>query len=267
MNCRLHWHKSLINNKMKTTKKKIYELAECYAHRGFHDNENAPENSMEAFRRAIERGLASELDVHMIADGNLVVFHDDDLVRMTGAPGRIADYDIETLSKLRLGGTDEKIPTFDEVLDLYEDSGLQLLIELKVDKGNHKALAAAVADRLAKYDGAFAVQSFDPRAIRDFRKLIPGIALGLLTKNYFNKDDGKIKTFAAKMSSLMFNRVAGADFAAFKFKDKKNRLLQRSIKRRGMGRLTWTIRTPEAYKAAVAAGCIPIFEGFDPSKI
>ncbi|MBQ6623321.1 MAG: hypothetical protein IJH57_01750 [Mogibacterium sp.] len=252
---------------MKTTKKKTHELAECYAHRGFHNKENAPENSMAAFRNAIERGFASELDVHRIADGSLVVFHDDDLPRMTGAPGRIADYDIETLSKLRLGGTDEKIPTFDEVLDLYEDSGLQLLIELKVDKGNHKMLAAAVADRLAKYDGAFAVQSFDPRAIRDFRKLIPGIALGLLTKNYFNKDDGKIKTFAAKMSSLMFNRVAGADFAAFKFKDKKNRLLQRSIKRRGMGRLTWTIRTPEAYKAAVAAGCIPIFEGFDPREI
>jgi glycerophosphoryl diester phosphodiesterase len=128
-------------------------------------------------------------------------------------------------------------------------------------------LAAAVADRLARYDGAFAGQSFDPRAIRDFRKHIPGIALGLLTKNYFNKDDGAIKTFAAKMSNLMFNRVAAPDFAAYKFKDRKNRLLQRSINRRGMGRLTWTIRTPEAYKAAVAAGCIPIFEGFNPAEI
>ena len=242
-------------------------MAECYAHRGFHDNENAPENSMTAFRRALERGFASELDVHRIADGNLVVFHDDDLSRMTGAPGRIADYDIESLSKLRLSGTDERIPSFDEVLDLYEESGLQLLIELKVDKGNHKALASAVAERLAAYDGAFAVQSFDPRAIREFRKHIPEIALGLLTKNYFNKEDGAIKIFAAKMSNLMFNRVASADFAAFKFKDKKNRLLQRAIRKRDMGRLTWTIRTPEAYKAAVDAGCIPIFEGFDPTEI
>ena len=253
--------------KCKKYRKMIFNPAECYAHRGFHNKENAPENSMEAFRLALEHGLASEFDVHRIADGNLVVFHDDDLKRMTGAPGRIADYDIESLSKLRLAGTDEQIPSFDEVLDLYEKSGLKLLIELKVDKGNHKELAAAVADRLSRYEGSFAVQSFDPRAVREFRKKMPGIALGLLTKNYFNKDDGAVKTFAAKISNLIFNRMAAADFASFKFKDKKNRLLQRAIKRRGMGRLTWTLRTPEAYKAAVAAGYIPIFEGFDPKEI
>jgi len=253
--------------KSKTNKEKKYNLAECYAHRGFHDKENAPENSMAAFRRAVEHGMSSEIDVHRIADGSLVVFHDDELKRMTGAPGRIADYDIESLSKLRLAGTDEMIPSFDDVLELYENTGLHLLIELKVDKRNHKELAAAVADRLVRYEGDFAVQSFDPRAVREFRKHMPGIALGLLTKNYFNKDDGAIKTWIAKVSNLFFNRMAAADFASFKFKDKKNRLLHMAIKRRGMGRLTWTLRTPKAYKAAVSAGYIPIFEGFDPGEI
>jgi glycerophosphoryl diester phosphodiesterase len=253
--------------KRKKAKEKKYEFADCYAHRGFHNKENAPENSMAAFRLAKECGLSSEIDVHRIADGSLVVFHDDNLERMTGAPGRIADYDIESLSKLRLAGTDEPIPSFDEVLDLYEDSGLKLLIELKVDRGNHRELAAAVADRLSRYEGEFAVQSFDPRAVREFRKNMPGVALGLLTKNYFNRDDGVIKTWIAKMSNLVYNRMAAADFASYKFNDKKNRLLQMSINRRGMWRLTWTLRTPEAYKAAVAIGCIPIFEGFDPREI
>ena len=91
---------------------------------------------MAAFRRAVEYGLASEFDVHLIADGTLVVFHDNDLERQTGVKGSIEAYDITNLSKLRLEGTDEKIPTFDEVLDLYEDTGLPLLIELKCVRSN-----------------------------------------------------------------------------------------------------------------------------------
>lgn len=254
------------NNRKKFIEKK-FNPAECYAHRGFHNKENAPENSMAAFRLALEHGLASEIDVHRIADGSLVVFHDDSLLRMTGAPGRIADYDAEAISKLRLAGTDEMIPSFDDVLGLYEKSSLKLLIELKVDRGNYKELAADVADSLSRYEGSFAVQSFDPRVIREFRKRMPGVAVGLLTKNYFNKDDGAIKVWIAKISNLLFNRMAAADFAAYKFKDRKNRLLHMAIKRRGMRRLTWTLRTPEAYRAAVEAGCIPIFEGFDPGEI
>ena len=133
---------------IKRRKKRPYKLAPYYAHRGYHDKPQIPENSMAAFRHAVEHGLPSEFDVHMIADGSLVVFHDDDLRRETGVEGSIESYSIGELRKLRLEGTDEKIPLFDEVLDLYEDTGLPLLIELKCVKGNHRALAKAVAERL-----------------------------------------------------------------------------------------------------------------------
>ena len=83
---------------------------------------------MAAFRRAVEYGLPSEFDVHLIADGSLVIFHEEDLERQTGVKGKIEAYDLTNLRKLRLEGTDEMIPTFDEVLDLYEDTGLPLLI-------------------------------------------------------------------------------------------------------------------------------------------
>ena len=222
---------------------------------------------MAAFRRALEHGMASEIDVHLLADGTLVVFHDDDLERETGVKGSIESYDYESLSKLRLEGTDECIPTFDEVLSLYEDSGLPLLIELKAVGRNHKALASTVADRLKTYKGGFAVQSFYPRAIMEFRKHMPEVALGQLSKNYFDRNDGFIKVRIAMLANMLYNRIVNPDFVAYKLRDKRNRGLSRAIDRKSLGKAAWTIRTPQAYKDAVRAGCIPIFENIDPEDI
>lgn len=252
--------------KIKHDKGKI-KLAEHYAHRGFHDDDKAPENSLEAFRRAAELGLHTEIDIHRIADGTLVVFHDDTLHRMTGARGYIADYDLSNLRELRLGGSDERIPTLDEVLDVFEDSGLSLLIELKVDRGNQKELCKAVAERLKRYKGDYVVQSFYPRAITEYRKLMPGDVVGQLSKNYFDRKDGALKVRVAMAGNVLFNRLLRPDFIAYKFRDRTSKTLMRTIKRRGIPRLAWTIRTPDAYKRAVQAGCIPIFEGFNPDTI
>ena len=125
-----------------------------YAHRGYHDKPTIPENSMPAFRRAIEHGWGAELDVHLLRDGTLAVFHDSDLKRCANVEGQIEDLDLEGLRKLRLEGTDEQVPLFDDVLALFE--GKQpLIIELKTAKGNHRALAEAVCRRLDSYTGRF----------------------------------------------------------------------------------------------------------------
>ena len=105
-----------------------------YAHRGLH-NETRPENSMSAFQAAKEHGYGVELDVHMIKDGTLVVFHDDKLIRVTGQEGRVADLKAEQLKDYHLCGTEETIPTFREVLDLFAGE-VPLIIELKSDNGN-----------------------------------------------------------------------------------------------------------------------------------
>ena len=241
-------------------------LADRYAHRGFHD-ETAPENSLAAFRKAVQMGFHTELDVHMIADATLVVFHDDDLERMTGVSGRIADYDLVALRSLRLAGTEEYIPTFDEVLDSFEDSGLSLLIELKVDRGNYRALSRAVANRLQNYCGDFAVQSFDPRVLMEFRKLMPDVARGQLSKNFFAKRSGLSIAGAAVMTDMRLNALAKPDFISYKFKDRDNKALRREVDGKGKAEAAWTIRTPNAYRMAVEAGCIPIFEGFNPDEL
>lgn len=243
------------------------KLAERYAHRGFHKKPEIPENSMAAFRRALEHGFPVEFDVHLIADGSLVIFHDDDLERETGVKGQIEDYDITNLRKLRLEGTDEQIPTFDEVLDLFEDSGLPLLIELKVARGNYKALAEAVCKRLDSYRGEFVIESFDPRALIQVRKLRPDFIRGQLAQNFFRNREGLPFYQAVMLTHLMFNMLARPDFIAFRFEDIDFKSVRNAVDKRGLAEASWTITTPGEYKEALRRGAVPIFEQFDPEEL
>lgn len=251
----------------KTGGKRPFRLEERYAHRGYHDKPQVPENSMAAFRRALEHGFPVEFDVHLIADGNLVVFHDEELERETGVKGQIEDYNIDDLRRLRLEGTEEKIPTFDEVLDLFEDSGLGLLIELKSARGNYRKLAEAVCRRLDGYKGPFVIESFDPRVLMVLRKIRPDIIRGQLAQNFYKNKEAVQFYQVPLLTNMMLNRLAKPDFVAYKFADRKNKALRRAVDRHGLMEASWTIRTPKAYKAAVKAGCIPIFEKFDPRDL
>ena len=239
-------------------------LARHYAHRGLHDKPSIPENSMAAFRRAVEYGYPVEFDVHLIADGSLVVFHDETLERETGAAGKIEDYDITNLSRLRLEGTQEHIPTFDEVLDLFEDTGLPLLIELKAAGGNHRELAEAVCSRLDAYRGDFVIESFDPRAMMTVRRLRPDIIRGQLAQNFFRNREGLPVYQAALLTGLAFNIAVRPDFIAYRFEDRGDAALRRAVDRCGIAEAAWTITTQEEYRQAVEAGCVPIFEQFCP---
>ena len=109
-----------------------------YAHRGLH-GEGAPENSMEAFRRACDKGYGVELDVHLLADGNLAVIHDSSLKRVTGQDGHIEELTTEQLSKYFLDGTEQTIPEFVQVLQLYSGKA-PLIVELKAVGNNYSKL-------------------------------------------------------------------------------------------------------------------------------
>ncbi len=84
------------------------------AHRGlYHKEKGIPENSIRAFKEAVKRNIPVELDVHLLKDGNIVSFHDDNLSRMTGYNKMIKDCTYEEISGLRLLDTNEKIPLKD----------------------------------------------------------------------------------------------------------------------------------------------------------
>ena len=170
--------------KGRTGNEKIKDLRGwSYAHRGLH-SDTVPENSMDAFSRALNGGYGIELDVHLMKDGNLAVIHDASLKRTAGADVLIEDLCTEDLENYRLEGTEQKIPTFLEVLDLFNGKA-PLIVELKPVGNNHDALCARVCAALDKYTGVYCIESFDPRCVYWFRKHRPDVIRGQLTENFF----------------------------------------------------------------------------------
>lgn len=234
-----------------------------YAHRGYHDKPQIPENSIPAFKRAVERGWGAELDVHILKDGTLVVIHDSALSRTTGAEGTVEELTKEELKNYHLEGTEETIPLFDDVLDIFEGK-TPLIIELKPANGNHRELAEAVCNRMDRYKGVFCLESFDARAVADVKKLRPKFCRGILSQNFFKVRSGRNLAQALYETSLVSNVISRPDFVAFHYPARKcitNRLCTKVL---GIQSVSWTIRSKEDLLTAEAEGAVPIFEKFDP---
>ena len=234
-----------------------------YAHRGLHGN-GVPENSMEGFRRALEKGYGIELDVHLLKDGGLAVIHDSLLVRTTGAEGAVEDLTVAELSDYRLEGTDETIPTLQQVLELYAGRA-PLIIELKSEKGNQVALAQAVCAALEGYEGVYCIESFDPRCILWLRKNRPDIIRGQLAEDFLRDKNTKLSLpLRFVLTNLMMNFLTQPDFVAYCFDHRRklsNRICTKFWK---IQSVSWTLRRPEDLEAAEAEGGLPIFEHFEP---
>ena len=235
-----------------------------YAHRGLHQKPDAPENSLEAFRRAVSHGYGCELDVHLLSDGNLAVFHDDELKRMTGKGGVVESLIQAELGDYRLGESDQTIPTFRQVLDLI-DGKVPLIIELKVHRGNHSELCERVFQELDKYRGPYCVESFDPRVVRWLKKNRPDVIRGQLTQNFIKDRAGLSLPSAFLATTLLTNVLTRPDFVACRFSDRKIPPVWISGKLLGIQPVAWTLRNKEDLEKAVKEGIWPIFEGFIPS--
>ncbi len=236
-----------------------------YAHRGCHDKPRIPENSLPAFRRALERGWGAELDVHLLRDGTLAVFHDSDLRRCAGVEGTIEELDRAALERLRLEGTEERPPLFREVLDLFEGKA-PLIIELKAHGGNHRALTEAVLRALEGYGGDYCIESFDPRVLMALRKAAPSVLRGQLSMDFRKGDEPLPGWQRFVLSNLLLNFLTAPDFIAYRFEDRKCWALRRCVRFWGAREASWTLRSREDLEKAEAAGCIPIFERFDPEE-
>ena len=234
-----------------------------YAHRGLH-KEGIPENSMAAFRAALEKGYGIELDIHLMKDGNLAVIHDASLKRTAGADVQIEDLTAEDLENYRLEGTDEKIPLFKDVMALFEGKA-PMIVELKPMNENHAALAEAACEILKDYQGIYCMESFDPRCVRWLRKNRPHIIRGQLTENFVANDDKLHPAIRLLLTHNLMNFLTVPDFVAYKFADRKdtvsNPLCRHAWDIQGV---TWTLKTQEEYDTAVKEGWLPIFEGFEP---
>ena len=141
----------------------------AFAHRGGagHPELVGKENTIAAFRHAVGLGYRYvELDVHATLDEHLMVFHDDDLRRLTGGRGTMADRTYAEIATLRVGQS-EPIPTLDEVLETFPE------IRFNIDIKNDGAVTPLVKtiDRHRAHDRV-CVGSFSIERLREFRRLM-----------------------------------------------------------------------------------------------
>lgn len=231
-----------------------------YAHRGLHD-ETRPENSMAAFHAALEAGYGIELDVHLMADGNLAVIHDASLRRTAGADVFIEDLTTEKLEAYRLTGSNERIPLFSQVLQLY-DGKAPLIVELKCERGNYAHLCQAVCDMLDDYQGLYCLESFDPRCTHWLRKHRPDLIRGQLSENWMHSKIQLSWILKWAMTYHISNVYTRPDFIAYKYADRKTFGTSICRKLWRIAGVSWTLRAKEEYDIACREGWIPIFENF-----
>ena len=233
-----------------------------YAHRGLHDNaSSAPENSMEAFRRAVDDGYGIELDVQLTRDRIPVVFHDETLDRVCGVSGKVRDYTFDELQAFPLLASDARIPRFCNVLDLV-GGRVPLIIEIKIHE-NAGEVCAHADEILRDYKGPYCVESFDPRAVAWYKKNRPQVVRGQLSSN-FNKP-GKREPFVQMLVHyLLLNVLGRPDFIAYDHLHKHNvsRLLCKSLF--GALSVAWTIKSQRELDAARKDFDLFIFEQFMP---
>uniref|UniRef100_UPI0026ED6D14 glycerophosphodiester phosphodiesterase family protein n=1 Tax=Phenylobacterium aquaticum TaxID=1763816 RepID=UPI0026ED6D14 len=153
------------------------------AHRGLWTPDGAPENSLGAFQAACQAGYGIELDVHLSADGEAMVFHDYSLKRMCGEEGKIKDRTAADLGEIRLKGTDERIPTLLEALAVIGHRAM-VHVELKTPFGEVGPLEQRVHEILIDHAGPTCVIGFNPYSHAWFAERFPGVLRGLDSYSY-----------------------------------------------------------------------------------
>ena len=229
------------------------------AHRGYFDNDSpAPENSLAAFQRAIDHGYCIEIDTQINADGTVVVLHDKSLLRSSGVDRNVDEMTDAELAQCRLFGTDEKVPTFAEVLALI-DGQVPLLVEIKGEAGDDvAAISKATAEQLDNYKGVYVVQSFNPFALQWFKDNRPNVPRGILAKDFIADGEGQSIVNRIALTGMFTNVVARPNFISYELKSSGQITFQAMKALSGQPLLAWTLKSQDELEQARAQG----FNGF-----
>ena len=223
------------------------------AHRGLHDSNNTVwENTLSAFRRAIESGYAIECDLQYASDGVPVVFHDDGLERLCKLKGDVRERTAAELGLLSVGGTADRVPTLKQLLDLAAGK-VPLVLELKGRKDDDEGFAASVLETLEGYNGHVALMSFDVWLLKDLKELGSPYPVGLTAEGtqpdeFFAHDDAM---------------HLGLDFISYCYEHLPNSFVT-AQRQRGIPVITWTVRNEKGASHSYAHADQITFEAFDP---
>lgn len=233
------------------------------AHRGYFDNKSdCPENSLAAFQKAVEKGYGIELDVQLTSDNQLVVFHDESLLRMCKVNKKLRECTYEELQQYCLADSNERIPLFVEVLKLV-NGVVPLIIEVKPE-GDYIGATKTMYNQIKDYNGIYCMESFHPLSVAWFKKNVPHVVRGQLSMDYF-KDEGKRPLWQKfVLTNLMLNWLAKPHFIAYNHKDVNqiSYCICRKISR--IKNVAWTIRNQEELERAQTVFDVIIFDSFQP---
>lgn len=236
------------------------------AHRALHDRAaGRPENSRAAVRAAVAAGYGIEIDLQLSRDGQAMVFHDEDLDRLTGETGPLNARSAAELGAIRLRDAEDGIPTLAEVLAIVAGR-VPLLIEIKDQDGlmgpKVGPLERAAAAALAGYAGPVAVMSFNPHSMAEMARLAPHLPRGITTSAYDPDDWAPLPaSVCATLRDIPdYDRVQ-ASFISHEWPD-LGRARVADLKAQGATILCWTIRSPAQEAEARRIAQNVTFEGY-----
>ena len=233
------------------------------AHRGLYTKDQMiPENSLAAFKKAIQKGYSIELDLNVLKDGTVLAFHDHHFKRLCNDDRFLHDVTYPEMRDMKLFDTEEKIPTFKEVLNLVSGQ-VPLLIELK-PHGDVVLLCESFMKTMDGYVGDWAVFSFHPNVVNWFKKHYPNVIRGQISE-YF-KSDTKMN-FISKylMKTMFFNRITKPDFISYGINDIPNKYLDKAMKK-GTTVICYAARSQEQFDFVKSHYHNTVFEFFEPKK-
>lgn len=232
------------------------------AHRGLFDNIH-PENSLSAFKNAVKNNYAIELDVQFTKDKKVVVFHDDNLERLTKDKRNINEVTYEELSKLKILDSNEKIPLLQEVLDLV-DTRVPIVIEIK-DCKDIIDLGETTYNITKHYKGDYSIQSFNPFVLEWYKNNAKEVIRGQLSGTF--KEDAENLNWYEKfaLENLMLNFKSKPNYIAYELRGLPHFRIT-YLRKNGLPILSWTINSQDQLKRAYKYSDNIIFDRFMPSK-
>lgn len=236
-----------------------------FADGGLHDYYNGiSKNSLPAVKAAMDGGYAVKLDVRVSRDGVPVILSDHELYALCGVDGEAENKALDELKKLKLQETDETVCTLEEVLAEI-DCRIPVVLELKVYRDNYGTLCRRVTDILENYDGVYAVESEDYRAVRWFRNYEPEVLRGQILgrTSYAGKDLlSALMSFARNM--MFTNIFTLPDYISVGYSERKNISLRYCKLLYHVPVICRDIRTEEQYETARGNDEIAVFENLEP---
>lgn len=230
------------------------------AHRGLH-TKDIPENSLSAFENALKNNYAIELDVQFTKDKEVVVFHDENLKRITNDTRNIEDVNYDELKNLRLGNTNEIIPTLEEVLELV-DSKVAILIEIK-DCKDYIELSEKTYEILKGYEGNYAIQSFNPFILEWYKNNASEVIRGQLSGTFTEGSESLNSFEKFVLKNMLLNFKSKPNYIGYELEGIPKSKLE-SLRKKGVPIIVWTVKNKEDMEKAYKYSDNITFENFLP---